>query len=271
MEESSAGFFRQVAVCFGRCKRSFINDHGWKSFISVILITVLIGMVMGKDMFVKYYDTRNGAFALVCACIWIGIFNSIRSICRERDIVRREHRTGLNMGAYIAAHWLYEACLCAIETVLVTLVVRLMCGDHFVSDPVFLPAMLELGISFFLIVFSADALGLLVSSIVRSENTAMTVMPFVLIIQLIMSGMMFELNGISKAISYATISKWGMNAVCATARVNEMLDAPSNNVASLAEQTSTIGNLTVLWLTLIGFALIYGILAAVALSFVDND
>ena len=196
MEESSAGFFRQVAVCFGRCKRSFINDHGWKSFISVILITVLIGMVMGKDMFVKYYDTRNGAFALVCACIWIGIFNSIRSICRERDIVRREHRTGLIIGSYVIAHWLYEALLCAVEAVIVTLIVRVMCFDHFIERGVLMEPTLEVLVTFFLIVFSSDALGLLISSVVRSENTAMTVMPFALIVQLVMSGSIFELAGI---------------------------------------------------------------------------
>ena len=98
MENATAGFMRQVGVCFGRCKRAFVNDRGWKVFVSVVLITLLVGMVMGEYTFVGYEDTKNGAYALVCACIWIGIFNSVRSVCRERDIVRREHRTGLNVG-----------------------------------------------------------------------------------------------------------------------------------------------------------------------------
>ena len=92
------------------------------------LIFSIIGLVMGDDTFVGYADTRNGAFALVCACIWIGIFNSIRTICRERDIVRLEHRTGLNLGSYILAHWLYEAMLCAAEALVVALLVAVMSG-----------------------------------------------------------------------------------------------------------------------------------------------
>lgn len=270
MENATAGFMRQVGVCFGRCKRAFVNDRGWKAFVSVVLITLLVGMVMGKDTFVSYADTKNGAYALVCACIWIGIFNSVRSICRERDIVRREHRTGLNVGAYMLAHWLYEACLCAVESVLVVVVVRMMSADHFIKEPVFLPAMLELYVSFFLITFSADVLGLLVSSVVHDENTAMTVMPFVLIIQLVMAGVIFKLEGITDLISNLTISRWGFDALCATSCVDHMIMPPSEYYGVMEEQASTVGNLMGLWFTLAGFSVIYGILAAVALSFVDR-
>lgn len=271
MEYSQASIFRQVKVCFGRCARAFVNDRGWKTFISVVLITALIGLVMSEDTFRAYADTKNSAFALVCACIWIGIFNSIRSICRERDIVRREHRTGLNMGAYVAAHWLYEALLCAAESVLVVLVVRLVSWDHFVEGSVFLPAMLELYLSFFFIIFSSDALGLLVSAVVHTENTAMTVMPFVLIIQLVMSGVIFELSGAADAISNITISRWGLDAICATAGVNGMPEVTLGYVTALGEQASTVGNLLTLWFTLLCFAVIYGIIAAIALAFIDRS
>lgn len=58
-----------------------------------------------------------------------------------------------------------------------------------------------------LIIFCADALGILVSCIVKTENAAMTVMPFVLIVQLVMSGMMFLLPDNAKPIKKLTISK----------------------------------------------------------------
>lgn len=270
MSSSQAGPLRQVKVCFDRCVRGFLNDRGWKTFISAGIITIIIGLVMGDQTFVSYYPTKNGAFALVCACIWIGIFNSIRSICRERDIVRREHRTGLNLWSYIAAHWLFEAAMSAIEALIGTVVVVIMSGDHFMGEAVFLPPAIEVYITFFLIVFASDALGLLVSSIVRSENTAMTVMPFVLIVQLVMSGFIFELEGITKAISNLTVSRWGLDAICASARINSMFEPTSGLVEALAEQGSTVSNLLMLWLTLLGFAVIYGILAAVALTFVDE-
>jgi hypothetical protein len=37
-------------------------------------------------------------------------------------------------------------------------------------------------------------------------------MPFVLIVQLIMSGVLFELKDVAEYISYITLSKWGMSA-----------------------------------------------------------
>ena len=260
----------QIKVYLGKCFRIFSTEKQWKNFISTALIMAIISMVTGKDMFVSFSDTRNGSFAIICACIWIGIFNSIRSICRERDIVRREHRTGLNLASYMAAHWLYEAALCAAEGVVVTLIVRIMSFDHFIEKAVFLPPIIEIYISFFLIIFSSDALALLISSVVRTENTAMTVMPFALIVQLVMSGVIFELNGITKLISNLTISRWGMDAICASARINNMMEVGLGFVEALPEQDATRGNLLMLWLILLGFAVAYGVLATIALSFVDE-
>lgn len=41
----------------------------------------------------------------------------------------------------------------------------------------------------------------------------MTVMPFVLIVQLVMSGAVFELSGVTELISKFTISRWGLDAI----------------------------------------------------------
>ena len=65
----------QIRVYFGKCWRIFLNEKGWKAFVSSAIITFLITCVTGSDMFKAYRATRNGAFALVCAGIWIGIFN----------------------------------------------------------------------------------------------------------------------------------------------------------------------------------------------------
>lgn len=269
MTSQGASALTQVRVYLGRCFRGFINDRGWKSFVSVALIVGIIGLVLGEGTFVEYLDTRNGAFALVCACIWVGIFNSIRTVCRERDIVRRERRTGLNLGAYILAHWLYEAVLCAAEALLVCVLVRVVCWDHFVQEGVFLHPIIELTITFFLVIFSSDALGLLISTLVPDENTAMTVMPFALIIQLVMSGLIFELHGAAELVSKLTISKWGLDAICATARVNEMFGV-GLGFPLVDEYAATVENLTALWAILLVFAVAYGILAALALSVTEG-
>ncbi len=250
----------QTRIYIKQCFRSFANEKGWKIFISASLIAGLICLVTSPDMFRDYDDTRSGAFALVCACVWIGIFNSIRSICREKDIVKREKRTGLRMSAFIAAHWLYEAALCFVEALLVTGIVRITNYSHFIQKGILFFPSEELFITFFLVMLSSDALGLLISSTVKDENTAMTVMPFALIIQLIMSGMVFEMRGISEIISYFTISRWGLNAICAGADVNRM------TVFAKDAYEASPGNLLFLWGILLIFAMVYGILAVFVLN-----
>ena len=263
MEEKHSSHLNQVSVYFFRCWRGFVHDKSWKLLISVILITVIISSVTGDGMFVNYWDTKNGAFTLVCACIWIGLFNSIRTICRERAILKHDHRTGLYMSSYTAAHWLYEACLCAIESIPVTLVVRIMNNGHFIEKGVIFHPLLELYLTFFLILFSSDALALLISSVVTNENTAMTVMPFALIIQLVLAGYIFALDGIAKTVSSATVSRWGLDAICASAHVEDMGFVVADELLSTPE------NLRWLWLVLLGFSVLYGILSAIALQFVD--
>ena len=258
--------FKQTLIYTKKCFRIFKNEKGWKSFISAALITILISTVTGSAMFEEYQPTRNGSFALMSACIWIGIFNSIRSICRERDIIKREHRTGLHISAYVIAHWIYEACICFGEALITMVIVRAANFSHFPGSGIVMPAEIEMFITFFFIIFSADCLGLVISSIVKNENTAMTVMPFALIIQLIMCGMIFELEGIAKGISQLTISKWGLNALCAIADVNAM--SPR---ADMPDYDHVFSNLILCWGIMLIFAVAYGIISIISLEFIDND
>ena len=64
----------QIRIYFGKCYRIFLNENGWKAFISSGIITFLISCVTGANMFKTYRDTRNGAFALVCGVVQPDVF-----------------------------------------------------------------------------------------------------------------------------------------------------------------------------------------------------
>ena len=262
-KESS--FVRQVAVCLSRCRRAFINENGWKLIVSVGLIMLLISTVTGEDLFVTDKATRNGCFALICACIWTGIFNSIRTVCKERDIIKREHRTGLRMSSYVVAHVIHEGMLSLVESLLATIVIWLVNRSHFIENGVILPSILELWICFFLIIFASDIFAMMISSIVTNENTAMTVMPFALIVQMIFAGVVFELEGITEKLSYGTISRWGMNGLCAISNYNKL-----TFFSYVKEWESTPENVAKIWLGLLGFVALNAVLSWAALLFVDR-
>ena len=256
----------QIRVYFGKCWRIFLNENGWKAFISSGIITFLISCVTGSNMFKSYRETRNGAFALVCACIWIGIFNSIQSVCKERDIIKREHRSGMSVFAYVSAHALFELVQCIIEAVIVTVITMIFNSGNMPDKGVMLPVFLEFTVSFFIIIFCSDMLGLMVSCIVKTPQTAMTVMPFVLILQLILSGMIFELKGFTEKLSYLMVSKWGLNAICITANVNSMVGSQGDE-----NYKFEAANLLKMWCLPLLFVVLYVAIGTVFLSLVDRD
>ncbi len=93
-------------------------------------------------------------------------------------------------------------------------------------------------------------------------------MPFVLIIQLVMSGMIFELKGLTEQIAKLTISKWSLNAIGITANLNAM---ENYQPAFISDYAYSINNIVQMWLILILFTLIYGVIGIISLKFIDRD
>ena len=117
MSNTQVSRITQIGIYLGKHWRLFINERGWKVLIFGAVISALVSIVLGSGMFVYTMDTFSGGFALISACIWVGIFNSIQNICKERAIIKREHRAGLYRfpsyisgghmpaaGGYIARH-----------------------------------------------------------------------------------------------------------------------------------------------------------------------
>ena len=216
------GRFGQTLIYLGKQLRMFLYQNDWKVLPMSAIIAGLVTFVVGANLFVYQEGTLTGTFALVCVCIWNGCFNSIQSVCRERSIVKREHRAGLHVSSYILSQMLYQFMLCLGQTV-VTMVVCYVAGVHFPEQGIISPwGMADLSITILLTTYASDMMALMVSCIVRTTTTAMTTMPFLLIFQLVFSGGFFELNGIAQKIQYLTISHWGMNSLCTIGRYNDL-------------------------------------------------
>ena len=216
------GRFAQTFIYLGKQLRMFIFQNDWKVLPMSAVITGLVVFVVGANLFYTQEGTLMGTFAMVCVCIWNGFFNSIQSVCREREIVKREHRAGLHISAYIAAQMIYQFLLCLVQTVITLLVFRVAKVRIPVQGILTPWGALDLGITLLLVTFTADMMAMMVSCLVRSTTTAMTVMPFLLIFQLVFSGVFFNLQGFAKKLRVLTISQWGTNSLCAIGRYNEL-------------------------------------------------
>lgn len=217
------GRFSQVFIYLGKLFRMFIFQNDWKVLPMSAIISGLVSFVVGANLFKTQEGTLMGTFALACICIWNGFFNSIQVICRERPIVKREHRSGLHISAYIGAHMIYQAFLCLGQTMITIFVCKLTGVDFPKVGLVIGNPYLDIGISLFLITYCADIMALMVSAIVHTTTTAMTIMPFLLIFQLVFSGGFFQLNGKTvNMVKETTISKWGLTALCSQGNYNSL-------------------------------------------------
>ena len=215
------GRLAQTGTYLKKHIRMFVYQSDWKVLPIGALIAAIVTFVVGAELFVNQEGTTFGTFAMTCVCIWNGCFNSIQVVCRERDIVKREHRAGMHITSYVAAHMLYQLILCFLQTV-VTMLVLVISGVKFPAQGVIIPVgIIDMGITILLITYAADIMGLMVSCIVKTTTTAMTVMPFLLIVQLVFSGGFFDLGG-ADFLKVATISHWGMDSLSTVGLYNEL-------------------------------------------------
>ena len=181
-----------------------------------------------------YNQTKSIMFTLSCAAIWIGLFNSIQEICKERVILKREYMANLRLPVYMASKVIVQMVIALVQAVLLSMTFlialdRFKDGGEveiwhedlqtlFGSSGMYLEIILAVWIT----VIAAMALGLIVSSIVKTGDKAMVIAPFLLIVQLLFSGFLFELDGASKLISYVTVSKWSVESLCRIANLGNI-------------------------------------------------
>lgn len=303
------GRLKQIPIYLGKLFRMFIYVNDWKVLPMSAIIAFLVANVAAKNIGKTMEGTVFGTLALACICIWNGFFNSIQVVCRERDIVKREHRDGMHISSYVSAHVIYQAFLCLMQTI-ITIIVCRASGLAFPKEGIIFGIFdLDMGITIFLTTFAADMMSLMISCIVRNTTSAMTVMPFVLIFELLFSGSMFELSGIASKLTNLSIAKWSINCLAAQCRFNDLpmvsiwnkaknLDGIEYNGAypvkeimnyltnngyaneitmwmgnhsQRAEFVSTAANVSDCWLNLLMFAILFIVIAVIVLEFVDKD
>lgn len=303
------GRIPQTFIYLGKLFRMFFFQNDWKVLPMSAIIAGLVCFAVGSRLYKTMEGTQMGAFALSCVCIWNGFFNSIQSICRERAIVKREHRSGLHITSYVIAHMIYQAVLCILQAVITIIVCQFMevtLPDKSLITPW---PLVDFGITLFLITYCADMLALLVSAFAKTTTAAMTIMPFLLIVELLFSGSFFNLPKEAQPFTYLTATRWGLTALCAQGDYNSLpMVSIWNSAAKLkdlevegekpvrdvfvyleennmrdeilmksAEQNQNPAyafdddNVFECWIWLIGWTVVYVIIAVVLLEFIDLD
>lgn len=242
------------------------------------LVTVWIG---GEKMFLTMEGTRAGCFILICAAIWCGLFNSIQVVVKERPNIRRDYVSGaVRISCYTTSRALVQLGLCIIQAAVLVMSIP-MIGAVYENDLpeealVLSAPLMEYYISLLLVMYAADTMGLMISCIVKSEQLASQLSPYILIVQLLFSGVLFELKDAATSVSALMLSRWGMEALGNISDLNSIQSAIAEKVPGYATPFAeayehTPEHLKETWLILVVFCVVPLLVGNLLLHRVDKD
>ena len=235
-----------------------------------------LGVVAGKnkgtwiDKAVKVY-----CYAIQSApSFWVGMLNSIQEICKERTILKREFMTGLSLNSYLCSKVMVLGLMSLVQSILLIGVFAITVGMP--EYGLITESVIEFFITAFLTALAASTTGLFVSALFSSPDRAMTLAPILLMPQILCSGLAIELKNGAEVISNFIICRWSMEAFGTTTDLNsikmqiEQMGLDIGRTAS-SSYTSTPEHLLTDWGILLLFAVVFLVLARVALSSVEKE
>lgn len=230
--------------------------------------------IAGENMFVFKESTKSASFILVCAAIWGGLFNSIQTIVKERKSIKRDYVSGaLRIGCYTSSRAIIQLALCVFQSAVLCLSyigVQVAYDNELPKEGlIFGSCMVEYYITIFLIVYAADTMGLCISCIVKNEQLASQMSPYILIVQLLFSGVLFEMKGAAENVSAFMLSRWGMEALGSISDLNSLPVLGRSQIEDAFEATS--GHLWTVWGILLVFIVVPLIAGNFILHGVKND
>jgi ABC-type multidrug transport system ATPase subunit len=163
---------------------------------------------------VQRNEAKTVLFMIAIASIWFGIFNAAREIAKEMPIFVRERMVNLSIGAYMFSKVTVLGLIVFFQSLGFLLILSI--GIQFPENTgVLFPSLplLEMFITVLLSALASTALGLLISAFVGRPNRAFSIVPLILILQIVFAGLIFKIDGPVRLLSWLTISRWSMDAL----------------------------------------------------------
>lgn len=254
-----------------------INDRQW---IQIILTPVfLIGIIMivlQEMLFASYGETKVSLFIITIALMWVGIFNSITSICSMKKRIKRQYKEGMSVVAFTVGRLIFELLRCLAQTVLTVIVFSIsikILNITFPGQGILMPFNIEIFFTFYLIITSSDILGLLISSFSSNNEKAMTIMPLFLVIEMIFSNSLFELptvfGNLLNNMSLLMISRFGIDLLGVSMDMNSMTGAVLDEFPKITFEYS-VEHYAFCIFILICFSLVYTLIAMFQIKRIGN-
>lgn len=199
------GLLKQFSVFVKRDVLAKLNNKQYL-FITLLEAPVLAFLlafltryrVPGNEY--AFQDNRNFVsyiFMSVIVALFLGMMVSAEEILSDRKIRKRERFLNLSRVAYLSSKFAILMGIAAIQAFLFVIVGNMIMGmrEHY----------FEYWLMFFVLMLYANALGLNVSSAFRSAVTIYILIPFLIIPQLMLSGLLVKFNELNPVLAARSV------------------------------------------------------------------
>ncbi len=221
-KETKVGFLSQTTTLVKRYISSLKNNKLMFLLLlgQSILMGILICFATEKECLLNPTTASMVFVAFTMAAIWLGLFNTIQEIVKERDMLKKEYMSGLNFTSYMFSKVIIFAILSLYQAITCVTIVYFHLSPR-PEETLITNTLIDLIINFFLVSFSTSAIGLFISAIVKETKTTLILSPLYMMVQMLFSGMFIPFIDITKKISYFIIARWGYEAFASISNLTQ--------------------------------------------------
>jgi ABC-type multidrug transport system ATPase subunit/pSer/pThr/pTyr-binding forkhead associated (FHA) protein len=161
-------------------------------------------------------------FMMALSANLLGVFAAAYEIIKEQPIYQRERMVNLKILPYFGSKFLILGLFMLLQCLL--LLIMLAFKIDFPRSGAIVWPPLEY---YFTLVFTAlasVALGLFISALASSRDMVIYLVLIALFIQIVFSGAIFELSGITQPLSWLTVTRWSLEALGASTDMERLND-----------------------------------------------
>jgi len=224
------GFLMQTKILVKRYISSLLNNQFMLLLLlgQSILMGILLCVATEVDCLLNFITASMVFVAFTMAASWLGLFNTIQEIVKEKDMLKKEYMSGLNFKSYIFSKIIIFSVLSLYQAITCVSVVYFHLNPR-PEEILITNTLLDLIINFFLLSFSTSMIGIFISSVVKDTKTTLILSPLYMMVQMLFSGMFIPFINITESISYFVIARYGYEAFATIANISQYgVIAPSN-------------------------------------------
>ena len=228
------GFVKQILTLSSRYIRVIASDRFYLALLT--LIPVIIGVISylagSKYGFGEGYKTKTGLIynpfaqgsilVLVLGSIFVGLSTSIQEVIKESAVRKREQSVGIRVSAYLLSKVLVLGLITSTQIIVFTSIV--LFGRPLPESGILLDSSrVEITAICVILGLCSMLLGLLISTILSSEEQAMPALVGMTMVLVVLSGALpLQSGGFVGQLSQFVPSHWATNALSASVDIVQL-------------------------------------------------